>query len=93
MLTRIAEALNQVPGHVLIAGHTDDQPLRSLKFPNNVELSRERAASVARILERTIDNRARLEISGQGPSRPLVPNSSPENRARNRRVEIIHVRG
>ena len=93
MLTRIAEALNQVPGHVLIEGHTDDQTLRSLRFRNNAELSQERAASVARILERTIDNRARLEISGQGSADPIVPNSSPENRARNRRVEIIHVRG
>jgi type VI secretion system protein ImpK len=93
MLARIAQALNQVPGHVLIEGHTDDQTLRSLRFRNNVELSRERAASVAAILGQTIDNRARLEIGGQGSAKPLVPNSTPENRARNRRVEIIHVRG
>jgi type VI secretion system protein ImpK len=93
MLTRIAQALNQVPGHVLIEGHTDDQRLRSLTYRNNVELSRERAVSVSRILERTIDNRARLERTGLGSSRPLFPESTPENRARNRRVEIIHVRG
>jgi type VI secretion system protein ImpK len=93
MLTRIAGALNQVPGHVLIEGHTDDQALRSLRFRNNAELSRERAVSVARILERTIDNRARLEWRGLGSSRPLYSEPTPENRARNRRVEIIHVRG
>jgi type VI secretion system protein ImpK len=93
MLTRIAAALNQVPGHVLIEGHTDDQALRSLRYRNNVELSRERAVSVARILERTIDNPARLEWNGLGSSRPLLPERTPENRARNRRVEIIHVRG
>ena len=50
--------------------------------------------SVARILQRTIDNPARLEWNGVGSSQPKYqPPSTPENRARNRRVEIIHVRG
>jgi type VI secretion system protein ImpK len=93
MLGRIAGALNQVPGRVLVEGHTDDQALRSLTYRNNFELSRERAVSVARILQRTIDNPARLEWNGVGSSKPLYPESTPENRARNRRVEIIHVRG
>ena len=94
MLGRIASALNQVPGRVLVEGHTDDQALRSLRYRNNFELSRERAVTVARILQRTIDNPARLEWNGVGSSRPLhLPESTPENRARNRRVEIIHVRG
>lgn len=94
MLGRIASALNQVPGRVLVEGHTDDQALRSARYGNNFELSRERAVSVARILQRTIDNPGRLQWNGVGSSRPLYrPESSPENRARNRRVEIIHVRG
>jgi type VI secretion system protein ImpK len=94
MLGRIAAALNQVPGRVLIEGHTDDQALRSLRFRNNFELSRERAVNVAAILRQTIDNPARFEINGAGSSKPLYrPESTPENRARNRRVEIVHVRG
>jgi type VI secretion system protein ImpK len=94
MLTRIAAALNQVPGRVLVEGHTDDQALRSLKYRNNFELSRERAVNVVNILQRTIDNPARFEVSGAGPSKPLYrPESTSENRARNRRVEITHVRG
>ncbi len=92
-LTRIAGALNRVPGHVLVEGHTDDQALRSIRFRNNVELSRERAVSVVKILQRTIDNPARLEWNGLGSSRPLFAEPTAENRARNRRVEIIHVRG
>jgi type VI secretion system protein ImpK len=92
MLGRISSALNKVPGRVLVEGHTDDQNLRSLRYRNNFELSRERAVSVAKTLQRSIDNPARLEWTGVGSSEPRYrPESTPENRARNRRVEIIHV--
>ena len=93
MLARVSSALNQVPGRVLVEGHTDDQALRSLRYRNNFELSRERAVSVARILQRGIENPGRLDWNGVGSSRPLYPEPTAENRARNRRVEIIHVRG
>jgi type VI secretion system protein ImpK len=94
MFGRISGAFNQVPGRVLVEGHTDDQGLKSLRFRNNAELSRERAVSVVRILERTIDNPGRFEWNGVGSSQPrYTPESTPENRAKNRRVEIVHVRG
>jgi type VI secretion system protein ImpK len=92
-LRRVALALNKVPGRVLIVGHTDDQPVRSLRFQDNFELSRERAISVARALQQDIDAPARLSWTGVGASEPRYqPESAPENRARNRRVEIVHVR-
>ena len=94
MLGRISAALNQVPGQVLVEGHTDDQALRSFRYRNNFELSRERAVSVAMILQGTIDNPARLKWTGLGSSQPRYrPESTAENRARNRRVEIVHVGG
>jgi type VI secretion system protein ImpK len=94
MFGRLSAAFNQVPGRVLVEGHTDDQALKSLRFRNNAELSRERAVGVVRILERTIDNPARFEWNGVGSSQPRYrPESTAENRARNRRVEIVHVRG
>ncbi|MGH9409500.1 MAG: type IVB secretion system protein IcmH/DotU [Vicinamibacterales bacterium] len=93
-LAEIAAALNKVPGSVEIVGHTDDQQIRSFRFHNNFELSRERAVSVANVLKQTIDNPARLTLSGVGSSQPRYkPESDPANRARNRRVEIIHLRG
>ncbi len=93
-LDRIAAAINKVPGRVMIVGHTDDQPIKSLKFHDNYELSRDRAVSVANVLKRTIDNPARLTWTGVGSSQPRYrPESDPANRARNRRVEIIHLRG
>ena len=91
-LRHIAEALNQVPGRVLVTGHTDDQPVRSFRFHDNFDLSRERAVAVVEILKLAIDNKARLEWAGVGATEPrYTPPSLSENRARNRRVEIVHM--
>ena len=93
-LQRVAHALSEVPGRVFVIGHTDDQPLRSLKYHDNYDLSRARATEVVKLLSLAIDNAARLEGSGMGESEPRYkPESLPENRARNRRVEIVHVAG
>ena len=93
-LQKVADALNKVPGRVVVYGHTDDQRIRSLRFQDNYELSSERAKSVVRVLERTMQHPGRLTSTGLGDSQPLYsPPSAPENRARNRRVEIVHVRG
>lgn len=91
-LQHIANAIDQVPGRVLIVGHTDDQPLTSLRYRDNMELSRERALSVVNVLKLAIDQAGRLEYTGVGSTEPRYkPESLPENRARNRRVEIVHV--
>jgi type VI secretion system protein ImpK len=93
-LQRITTALNRVPGRVLVVGHTDDQQIKSFRFQNNFDLSRERAVSVVSLLQQGIDSRGRLNATGVGSSQPrYTPESTPENRARNRRVEIIHTRG
>lgn len=91
-LDKITAALNKVPGRVMIVGHTDDQAIKSLIYRDNDDLSRERAVSVANILRRGIDNPARMTWQGVGSSQPLVPGTDPASRARNRRVEIIHLR-
>ena len=94
MIAAIANGLNQVPGKVVIVGHTDDVPVRSLQFADNFELSRERAVSVVRVLQQTLASDARLTWTGVGSSEPrYTPESLPENQSRNRRVEVIHVRG
>jgi type VI secretion system protein ImpK len=91
-LRHLTAALNQVPGRVRVVGHTDDQPVRSIRY-DNFTLSRERALSVSAVLEQNLDNRARITPQGVGASQPRYqPESDPANRARNRRVEIIHLR-
>jgi type VI secretion system protein ImpK len=92
LLRRVAIALNAVPGPVQVEGHTDSQAVQSLRFHNNFELSRERAVAIAGVLRKFLDNPARLQWNGVGSTQPLYPETSAENRARNRRVEIIHLR-
>jgi type VI secretion system protein ImpK len=87
-LTRIADALNSVPGKVLITGHTDNVPIRSLRFPSNWYLSRERARAVMQILAEKVTPASRLSAEGRADSEPIASNDTPEGRARNRRVEI-----
>jgi type VI secretion system protein ImpK len=92
-LDSVAAALNKVRGRVMVVGHTDNQPIRSLQFHDNYELSRERAVSVATMLKKTMESPARVTWRGVGSSEPRYqPDSEPQNRARNRRVEIIHLR-
>jgi len=92
-LERIATELNKVPGSVTVVGHTDDQRIKSLRYQDNYELSRERAVNVAAILKQKLEEPARVTTVGVGPSEPRSrPESEPRNRARNRRVEIIHLR-
>jgi type VI secretion system protein ImpK len=92
-LDQIADAMNKVKGRVTIVGHTDNQRIKSLNFRDNYELSRARADSVATVLKRTLAPPANIGIRAAGPDEPLArPESDPANRARNRRVEIIHVR-
>jgi type VI secretion system protein ImpK len=79
---------------VTVVGHTDDQRLKSLQYQDNYDLSRARAMSVVTLLRQGIDNPARLTPTGVGDSQPrYLPASDPDNRSRNRRVEVIHVRG
>jgi type VI secretion system protein ImpK len=93
VLKAVAAALDRVPGRVLVVGHTDDQPLRSLRYHDNFDLSRERAVSVAKLLKVALHDPARIQWTGVGDSQPrFLPPSTPENRSRNRRVEIVHVR-
>lgn len=92
VLGRISNALNSVPGKVSVIGHTDDQPIRSVRFPSNWHLSKERALSVMQILieQGVLPNRINAE--GQADAEPIASNSNPLGRARNRRVEItLHV--
>ncbi|MEN1943704.1 type IVB secretion system protein IcmH/DotU [Luteimonas sp. MJ293] len=90
LLGRVGDALEQLPGRVIVVGHTDDQPLRSLRFKDNYELSTARARSVAGALQARISDPGRIEIVGAGSSQPIaLPAELPENRMRNRRVEIL----
>ncbi len=94
VMGRIGEAVARSPGRVVVAGHTDDVPISTARFRSNWELSSARAVTVVHALlkNREIDPR-RVLIEGHADSSPLAPNDSSENRAMNRRVELILERG
>jgi chemotaxis protein MotB len=75
---------------IRVEGHTDNVPIRSAQFPSNWELSSLRAVMVARVLtELYAVPPTMVSAAGLGEYRPLADNLTPENRAKNRRVEII----
>lgn len=89
VIQRVAEALDKVPGAIVVTGHTDDQPIRTARFPSNWELSTERARSVVALMAAEMKDPTRLRAEGLADSEPLAPNDNAANRAKNRRVAII----
>jgi len=86
----IADLLRQTPYVINVIGHTDDVPIRSPSYASNWELSVTRASAVARFMISELGlPPERFYITGHSSYRPLKPNDSPENRAANRRVEIV----
>jgi len=84
-LDRVIELLNKNESiKIEIAAHTDD--LGDENY--NMKLSGERATSVIKYLTSNSISEERMVAKGYGPSKPLVPNDSDENRALNRRVEL-----
>ena len=88
VIDRIAQAMNKVSGRILVVGYSDNVPIRSARFASNYELSLERARSVQKKLQNHLTQPERVNAEGRGEMTPVVPNTTPENRARNRRVEI-----
>ncbi len=91
VLARVAEQLRSLPHRIEVRGHTDDQPVTGAlarRFPSNWELAGARAAEVVRLLAEEGIDPARMRAVSFGEHQPLGPNETPEQRARNRRVEI-----
>jgi type VI secretion system protein ImpK len=89
LLGHIGEALNEEPGSVAILGHTDNQKIRSLKYPSNYHLSLARAQAVLAITRPKVKDPTRLAAEGRGDSEPVADNKTPEGREQNRRIEVV----
>jgi type VI secretion system protein ImpK len=88
LLHKVAAALDQVEGQVLVTGHTDNVPTRTLRYASNFALSKDRAANVKGLIDTMLKDPARVSAEGKGDTEPVAPNDTPEGRAQNRRVEI-----
>ena len=89
-LTEVAGVLASIPDREFqIAGHTDNVPIKSARFPSNWELSTARAVTVARYLGSKGVPSNRLSAAGYAETQPVSSNDTPEGRAQNRRIEIV----
>lgn len=90
VIDNVGQELAKMPNSIRIEGHTCNLPINTAKFPSNWELSTARATNVVRFLVNHVGiDPNRLSAAGYGEFRPIVPNTSETNRARNRRVDIV----
>lgn len=87
LLPKIGQALATLRGKVLITGHTDNQPIRTTRFPSNWHLSQERAQAVRAELGKQVQP-DRMQAEGLGDTKAIADNGTPAGRSRNRRVEV-----
>ena len=91
-IDRVAQALNDEPGKVIVVGHSDNVPIRSSRFPSNMHLSLARAKTVMSSMANVIDDDSRLSAEGRADAEPIADNATREGRATNRRIEVVLVR-
>jgi type VI secretion system protein ImpK len=89
LLTRIAAALNDEPGSILVTGHTDNQPIHTLKYPSNFQLSADRAEAARAVIAHSLKDPSRITAEGRADGDPIASNATPEGRAQNRRIEVL----
>ena len=90
VMAMLREALADITGRIAVEGHTDDRPIATNEFPSNWHLSSQRALSVAHelLLDGTI-NDDRFMVIGYADTKPVGLNDTEDDRAMNRRVEIV----
>ncbi len=89
LLQRIGEALGKERGPVQVIGYTDNQPIRSVLFPSNYQLSAARARAAAAVIARTIDSASRISTEGRADADPIANNATAAGREENRRIEVV----
>jgi chemotaxis protein MotB len=91
-LDTLAAVLRTLPNDIRVEGHTDNVPINTVQFPSNWHLSVARAVRTAYyLISRDGLPPSQVSVAGYSEYRPLLPNSTPENRAQNRRVDIVIV--
>jgi chemotaxis protein MotB len=89
-LRQVAAALREIPDRdFLVAGHTDNQPIKSSSYRSNWDLSTARAVTVVRFLQAEGVDPRHLAAAGYSEFDSVARNDSPDERALNRRIEIV----
>ncbi len=94
VMDKITAVLQDKSGKIIVAGHSDNIPIRTGRFRSNWELSSARAVTVLHAMLRNPNiDEERVLVEGHADTQPLVDNDSAESRAKNRRVELIVIKG
>jgi type VI secretion system protein ImpK len=93
MLERIGQGLRTEPGRVLVIGHSDNQPIRTVRFPSNFHLSQSRAEAASSIIATANGDAGRFTVEGRADAEPIADNRTAEGREENRRIEVVLIRG
>ena len=89
-LTQVGGVLSSIANRDFqIAGHTDNIPIKSARFPSNWELSTARAVVVTKFLAEKGVDPARLSAAGYADTQPVASNAEADGRQQNRRIEIV----
>jgi type VI secretion system protein ImpK len=89
LLERIGTALRSEPGPVQVIGYTDNQPIRTVQFPSNFQLSAARAQAARAVVANSIGTPSRVVAEGRADADPIGSNATAEGREQNRRIEIV----
>jgi len=89
VVEKIGTAISQDRVQIEVTGHTDNVPIRTLRFGSNWDLSAARAETVRQILTETLHPNSRVGARGMADTKAIASNATPEGRSKNRRVEIL----
>ncbi len=89
LLERIGEALKAEKGPVTVNGYTDNQPIHTVQFPSNFQLSSSRAEAARAIIVRALGDPGRVSAQGHADADPVASNATSEGRDQNRRIEVV----
>jgi len=89
LLQEVAKALDKLPGKIEVIGHTDNVPIHTAKYTDNIALSEARAQVVASLIANSLSTPTRISSRGVGSADPAEPNTTAQGRLANRRVDII----
>ncbi|MBR0650317.1 type VI secretion system protein TssL [Roseomonas terrae] len=93
MLQRIGEGLRTESGRVMVIGHSDNQPIRTVRFPSNFHLSQARAEAASAIISAATGDTGRFTVEGRADAEPIADNRTADGREENRRIEVVLLRG
>jgi type VI secretion system protein ImpK len=89
LLQRIGAALAARPGDVQVVGYTDNQPIHTIRFPSNFQLSTARAQAAASVISGSAGPKVQIDAEGRADADPIATNDTPEGREQNRRIEVV----